>query len=132
MANIEEDIALQSLYCLRDETNILIAAASAGAFRELDEDNIPWLHTLLYPCELARIGVLPAKQVTGVASALLQLIIEDTRRRGFNGMRMLVSVNNPRALALYDRAGFGNCGKLRKYDIDFYCYELLFTIFRQD
>lgn len=126
MENIEEDIGKASLYCLRDAENRIAAVASAGEYDELDHDGIAWDEAMLRPCDLARIGVLPALRRRGLGSMILSLVIEDTKKRGFDGMRMLVSKTNPVALALYDRAGFERCGEIFKYDIDFFCYQLVF------
>ena len=39
---------------------------------------------------------------------------------------MIVSKNNPAALALYNKNGLEMCGETFMYDIDFYSYQMLF------
>jgi ribosomal protein S18 acetylase RimI-like enzyme len=75
---------------------------------------------------LARIGVLSSMQKKGIGTIMVTLTIDAVKQRGFDGIRMIVSKNNPSALALYDKNGFQKCGKTIMYDIDFYCYEMIF------
>ena len=43
---------------------------------------------------------------------------------------MLVSKTNPAALALYEKNGFERRGETFMYDIDFYCYQIDFSIIK--
>ncbi len=115
------DIQNNSLYVLK-EHNRIIAAASAGMFDELT--HLQWKPK--NPCELARIGVIPAAQRRGVGTIMLRKLITTVQEQGFDGIRMLVSKTNSPALALYDKNGFERCGETFMYEIDFYCYQLQF------
>lgn len=123
MENIAEDIGKSSLYCLRDKEHRIVAAAAAGEYDELDDDGIAWDAAMRHPCDLARIGVLPGLKGRGLGLLILENLIQDVKRRRFDGIRMLVSKTNPAALALYHKTGFSCCGEIYKYDIDFFCYE---------
>jgi ribosomal protein S18 acetylase RimI-like enzyme len=127
MENILSDIGKASLYCLCDGEGRIIAAAAAGEEDELEHDGIPWDKRMKRPCDLARIGVRPDLQRQGLGKLVLSHVLKDAQRRGFDGMRMLVSKGNPAALALYENAGFRRCGEIFKYDMDFYCYQLPFA-----
>lgn len=115
------DIQSESLYILRDENNILISAAAAGTNDELEE--LRW--SANNPCDLARIGVLSTRQNQGIGTIMLRYVINSVRKRGFDGIRMIVSKSNPSALALYEKNGFARNGETKMYDIDFFCYEML-------
>jgi ribosomal protein S18 acetylase RimI-like enzyme len=117
-----EDIAGNSLYILK-EADAIIAVASAGAFGELG--HLRWEPK--NPCELARIGVIPAMQGRGVGTVMLRKVMGEMKSKGFDGIRMLVSKTNPAALALYEKNGFQRCGEAFLYDIDFYCYQIVFA-----
>jgi Sortase and related acyltransferases len=118
----EADIINKSLYIL--ETNgRIIAVASAGSFNELD--HLPW--ELKNPCELARIGVVPDMHNRGIGSIILKNIISAVKERGYDGIRMLVSKTNFAALAMYNKNGFSKCGETFMFDIDFYCYQIIFN-----
>jgi ribosomal protein S18 acetylase RimI-like enzyme len=121
----ESDIENKALYVLRKGKKI-IAVASAGDFNELGQ--LSW--DLQKPCELARIGVLPSYQKQGVGTIILQNVIKTAKGKGYDGIRMLVSKTNPAALALYNKNGFEKCGETFMYDIDFYCYQILFNFDR--
>jgi ribosomal protein S18 acetylase RimI-like enzyme len=123
MDNIREDIANRSLYVVRSGS--IIAAATGGPC-ELSDAGLPWafLHN---PCELSRVAVMPALQGKGLASMLLNFVLADLNRRGFDGVRLLVSPKNFSALALYRRAGFTSCGNTHMFDHDYICCQLRFA-----
>jgi ribosomal protein S18 acetylase RimI-like enzyme len=118
---VNQDIMNKSLYLLK-ENNEIISVASAGFSDELQE--LKWLSK--NPCDLARIGVLPSKQNQGIGSLMLNKVIDAVKERGFDGIRMIVSKNNPPALALYNKNGFTQSGETNMYNIEFYCYEMVF------
>ena len=122
-ATAEWDIKHNNLYILKSNEKI-IAIASIGDFDELG--HLQWKPKKA--CELARIGVIPSMQKQGVGTMILQNVIDVAKEKGFDGIRMLVSKTNPAALALYDKNGFEGCGEVFMYDIDFYCYQMLFDV----
>ena len=118
----EDDIKNGWLYTLKKHDKIF-AVASAGKFDD-------WAHLQEWkpqnPCELARIGVNPEFQNQGVGTIILQHVIIAMKEKGFDGMRFIVSKTNPAALALYDKNGFERCGEAFIFDIDWYCYQMVF------
>lgn len=120
---VHRDIRTQSLYVLKDAQGNLIAAAAAGPDDELKD--LPW--ELENPCELARVAVSPAIQNKGIGSYLLQQVVAAVKARGFDGIRMLVSVHNPHAIALYDKNGFTRLDEVHRYGYEFYRYHMVFN-----
>lgn len=120
MQEIDEDIENDSLYCLCN-SSIIIAAAFTGCSDELL--TLKWSENIRKPCDLARICVRRDMQRKGIGKLMLSLIFDDAKKRGFDGIRMLVSKQNVPALALYNKCGFACCGETEMYGIDFYCYE---------
>ena len=118
---VNQDIINNSLYLLK-EKNKIISVAAAGVSDELIK--LPW--STKNPCDLARIGVLFSMQGKGIGTIMLNKVIDAIKKRGFDGIRFLVGKNNPSALALYNKNGFTICGETNMYDIDFYCYEMIF------
>jgi ribosomal protein S18 acetylase RimI-like enzyme len=116
------DIRTGSLYVLRDARGQIIAAAAAGPDDELRD--LPW--NMRNPCELARVAVALPLQNRGVGSRLLQHVIPAVKARGFDGIRMLVSIGNFSALALYDKNGFTRLDEVHMYGHDFYRYQIMF------
>ncbi|MBN1777615.1 MAG: GNAT family N-acetyltransferase [Clostridiales bacterium] len=121
-ALIERDIRTGSLYILKDSSGQLVAAAAAGPDDELED----FISTPKHPCELARIAVAVPHQNHGIGSYLLEQVIAAIKSRGFDGIRMLVSVNNPPALALYDKHGFERLDVVHMFGLDFYRYQMAF------
>ena len=66
-------------------------------------------------------------QKQGIGTAILHNVISAVMEKGYDGIRMIVSKNNTAALALYNNNGFEMCGEAFMYDIDFYCYQMVFT-----
>ncbi len=122
IALVARDIQTGSLYVLKEERGTVIAAASAGPDDELAE--FGW--DLDTPCELARVAVSASLQNKGVGSCLLKQVVAAVKARGFDGIRMLVSVDHPHALALYDKNGFERLDTVRMYGHVFYRYRMAF------
>lgn len=121
--NVQADMALRSLYVARDAQGSLLAAASLGALNDIDPAGFP---ALRHPCELARLCVSPAAQGQGVGSRFLHFLLEEAARRGFDGVRLTVSVGQKIAQRLYQREGFAEWGKRFCYGGWFYLYQLEF------
>ena len=119
---VRRDIRTGSLYVLKDARDTLIAAAAAGPDDELKD--MRW--DMENPCELARVAVAIPLQNRGIGSYLLKQIIPAVKARGFDGVRMLVSVTHPHALALYDKNGFTRLDAVHMYEHDFYRYQMKF------
>ena len=117
----EHDIANNWLYALKNRGRI-VAVTSVGDFGELSD--LEWKPK--NPCELARIGVCPELYKQGIGTVILQNSIGIAKEQEFDGMRFLVSKTNPAALALYEKNGFERCGEVFRFDIDFYCYQIVF------
>jgi len=115
---ISEDIRARHLYCLCDNERIL-AVSAACVIHELDP--LPWDARIKNPCDIARIGVLPAMQHRGIGSMMLRNIIEEIRRSGYDGIRLLVAKANIPALRMYEKAGFSICGETFAYHVDWFC-----------
>ena len=58
---------------------------------------------------------------------MLKKAIHAAQEREFDGIRMLVSIHNFSALAMYDRNGFARLDEVKMYGIDLYRYEMLFS-----
>ena len=65
--------------------------------------------------ELMTIGVGSAYQRQGIASALLQRLIDEAKRQGARRMLLEVRVDNDAALALYQHFGFTRLGLRKRY-----------------
>ena len=117
---IERDILAESLYLIK-ENEMLISVAFVGLEEELE--CFTWQSK--NPADIARIGVILSRQGHGIGSFMLNKVIEEARKRGFDGIRMLVSKKNLSALALYDKNGFIRLDEVEMYGIDFYRYERL-------
>jgi len=118
---VEQDINNNSLYTLTSDGDILAVATVC----QLDE-----LKTLDWkpqnPCEFARLAVKPSLHKQGIGTTILQHIMQVAKDKGHDGVVMLVSKENIAALALHEKYGFVKCGETHMYDIDFYCYQLMF------
>jgi ribosomal protein S18 acetylase RimI-like enzyme len=121
--SFDTDLEHGWLYCLKEE-DAVIAAVSLGDFGELEDKDIPWSNAVQRPCELARIGVLPSYNGKGIGTLVVNHTIETARAQGFDGIRLLVSPGNPRAVAMYLRAGFKTMGETDLYDHHWLCQEL--------
>jgi ribosomal protein S18 acetylase RimI-like enzyme len=111
------------LYCLK-EGNKVIAAVSLGDFGEFNDVDLPWSKAIRHPCELARIGVLPLYGGKGIGTLVLNHAINTARKLNFDGIRLMVSPQNPPAVAMYRRAGFKIVGEVDRFDMHWICQDL--------
>ena len=118
---IDFDLSRDSLFVFKEEGKILAAASI-----EYDEDvnKLPcWNKDLEPECEFARICVDPNLQKKGIGRILLQFVEDEIKRRGFNGIHIIVNKKNTKALRLYDSFAYVNVGECYMYEQDFWCYE---------
>lgn len=75
------------------------------------------------PCVFSRIGVHTAYQGQGLAGQIVRYMEEEMRLSGYDAARMLVSPGNEKALRVYRRCGYKECGSTRMYGEDWLCFE---------
>ena len=118
---IDADFARDGLFVLKEEGEI-----KAAISLEEDElvDELPcWDEKLSPSGELARLAVLPKEQNKGLARVMLKYGMEELKRRGCNGIHILVGKYNTKAIRSYAVFGFDEVGECYLYDQDFLCYE---------
>ena len=120
---IKYDIERQGLYGVFDK-NDLIAISFAGVRCEDGEESFTWKDKFNKRGTFARIGVSPQHQNKGIATKLVQFILDKLKDDGFDGVRILVGTNNHNALKLYNKFNFVNCGKTERYGHEYYLLEL--------
>ncbi len=118
-----DDLASGSLYTLRDNDGRLAAAAT---IRHCDEHDglVPWQSR--HPCDLMRIGVDRAYHGQGIAGQMMVHLCSTAARKGFDGMRILVSRDNLPAVRVYERAGAVHRGEAYSWGVHWLCREILF------
>lgn len=117
---IKDDIEKGYMFCLYDEAGVLVGACSIGF--EPDFDHIDgWEPGFRRPCDLARLGIIPARQGRGLGAFLLERALEECKARGHDGIRLMVWVESP-AAALYEKYGFVRDGACHKYEMDWFLY----------
>ncbi len=85
-----------------------------------------WDPRIKNPCDATRLGVLPGHQGKGIARSLIAYMLEDVKRRGFDGLFFAVSKDNPRAMEIYKSFGFDFCGEFNFWDEDMYSCQMYF------
>jgi ribosomal-protein-alanine acetyltransferase len=86
-----------------------------------------------YDAQIMTIGVREQWQRKGVATRLMQRMIEDAQRRGVRRMKLEARVDNVPALALYQSFGFHRTALLKRYyqqQDDAYAMELDFGVYQ--
>ena len=119
---IAADIAEQALYMLKDG-DAIIAVAAIIVVEEFN--HLPF--TIKKPCDLARIGVIQPMQGKGIGKLILHKVMAEAKKKGYGGVRLLVSKTNPTAISLYENNEFTRCGETFMFDIDWFCYQLAFN-----
>ena len=120
--NIEEDLAHDALFVMRDQAGRIIAAVSI----ERDEavDRLPCWNPLLAPAgEIARLAVHPDVQHQGLARRIVAYVMQVLKERGFRSLHLLVNAENVPAIRAYRFFRFDEVGECEMYDQHFLCLE---------
>ena len=118
---LDWDLARDALFLLREGGRITAAISIES---DEEADHLPCWDPALAPAgELARLAVLPAEQNRGLGKVMLQFGLDELKRRGSRGVRILVNRNNEKAIRCYAGFGFRTVGECRLYEQDFFCYE---------
>ncbi len=115
LAGTEDVGVLYKEFSLRDGlvAGLLAAPRLAASWRKVWE-------TLRYPvaeadyprAELLAMAVDPTARGRGVGRRLVEELLEELSRRGVRQARVMVASNNPRAIGLYEAAGFRPAARL--------------------
>ena len=120
---IEDDIINKSFYVLKNNKEI-VAISYLGVNENEDED---WKYKLQKPLGIARICVSPKYQHQGIGTTLLNMLINQAKILGADGLHFHVATINPNAIKMYLKCGFENCGQGKSnYGFDFYKFEMKF------
>lgn len=76
---------------------------------------VPHTHRTAHVVYLGGLGIHPGFEGKGHGSKMLREIIDLCRTSGFERLELSVSVENSKAIRLYERVGFEKEGVLRKY-----------------
>ena len=106
------------------EGDELIAICFLGERCEDGEEDFTWKDNFRKRGTFARIGVSPAHQNKGIGTKLVEFILDTLKNQGFDGVRILVGVNNYNAIKLYNKFNFVNCGRVNRFNHEYYLYEL--------
>ncbi len=120
---INWDIERKCLWGVFDNRE-LVAASFAGERCEDGEEDFTWKDNFKKRGTFARIGVAPNYQNKGIGTFLVDFILKTLKSQGFDGVRILVGINNNNAIKLYNKFGFVNCGQAQRYGHEYYLFEL--------
>ena len=123
--SIDWDISRDALFVLK--MNGRIKAAVSIEEDQAVEQLACWDVKLVPKGELARLAVHPDEQNKGLGRIMMQFGMNELKRRGFQGIRILVNKYNTKAIKCYAVFGFHVAGECHMYEQDFLCYEKDFT-----
>jgi len=120
---VEFDIERKGLIGIFENAE-LIGVSYFGERCEDGEEGFTWKDSFIRRGTFARIGVSPKYQNKGIGTKLVEFILEELKKQGFDGVRILVGKNNENAKKLYKKFGFVSCGEASRYGHDYFLYEL--------
>ena len=120
---VKSDIDDGNFYVLKDDGKI-VAVSFLG---EKKNDTEEWKTKLSKPMGVARICVSPSQQGKGIGTMFMQMLIDEAKQRGADGMHFHVCTQNPSAMKMYEKCGFVRSDEIvNNYGFDFYKYEQMF------
>jgi ribosomal protein S18 acetylase RimI-like enzyme len=118
---IDIDLSRDALFVMKEDDRIV---AAISLEEDEDVDNLScWDKTLAPEGEVARVAVLPEAQNKGLGRIMMQYAMDELKRRGYNGIHILVNKHNIKAIRCYEVFGFRTVGECYMYEQDFFCYE---------
>ncbi len=106
------------------EKNSLIGVCYIGQRCEDREEDFQWRESFNKRGTFARLGISHKYQRQGVGSFLLNFALNKLKSDGFDGCRILVECENLKAINLYKKFKFNNCGAIKRDNHDYYMMEL--------
>ena len=119
---INSDIQGECLFLVFNKCELI------GAFTLLDTDDLdnePLDWKPVKSCVPVRICVSPEQQGKGFGALIMKHIIDLAKSKGYQSLRLLASLTNTAANALYSKIGFINKGTLHLYNNEYNAYEYL-------
>lgn len=101
-----------------DTVKSLLESDTAVCFGAFEEDTLVGyaaLEWVLDEGSLTDIAVLPAKRKKGVASLLMEALVDEAQKRNLQFVTLEVRQSNTPAISLYRKFGFEEVGKRPKY-----------------
>lgn len=120
--NVEDDLAHDALFVMRDQTGRILAAVSIERDEQADRLSC-WNASLAPVAEIARLAVHPSFQKRGMARKILAGVMQILKDRGYRGIHLLVNSKNLPAIRTYDWFRFDRAGECDMYNQHFLCME---------
>lgn len=118
----EGDAERGELYVLCTENGEIAGAMTAGDADDLWDYDF-WNRDIRRHCCCSRLGIASVYQNLGLAGFMFSEVEKDILKRGYDGVGFLVSPQNPKALAVYNKMNYVKVGECVHYEMDWYCYE---------
>lgn len=120
---VRGDIEAGALYKVTDGDRIA-ACAYLGDFEEKERPEC-FDGSVKNLGEFSRVAVRREYHRRGIARELLEHLIIEAPKRGYDGIALLVGTENHAAMALYEKIGFKRCGSGNLYETDWHFYEYI-------
>lgn len=122
LENVEEDLARNDLFVMRNQAGIILAAVSIE--RDEDVDRLPcWNRSLVPAGEIARLAVHPDAQKRGLGRRTVAGVMQVLKDRGYRSIHLLVNPKNIPAIRTYGFFHFDQVGECDMYNQHFLCLE---------
>lgn len=120
--NVDEDLAHDALFVIRDQTGCILAAVSIE--RDEEVDRLPCWSARLAPAgEIARLAVHPLWQHRGLGRRIVAGVMQVLKDRGYRSIHLLVNSKNIPAIRTYGFFHFDQAGECDMYYQHFLCME---------
>lgn len=122
MRDIDNDLALGNLFVMKNSEERIIAAIAIDSDIETQLLDC-WDKSLNPGGEVSRLAVAVDEQCRGYAREMIKYTMKVLKERGCKSVRMLVNVNNKKALRSYAKLNFKLVGECDMFEQHFACYE---------
>lgn len=120
--NVEDDLAHDALFVIRNQAGRILAAVSIERDEQVDCLSC-WSPRLVPAGEIARLAVHPSCQNQGYGRRIVAGIMQILKDRGCQSIHLLVNANNVPAIRTYRFFHFDQVGECDMYHQHFLCLE---------
>lgn len=121
MHEIRFDLSRNALFCMKEKEQII------GVISIDDDPQVQalkcWSESRKPAAELSRVGVALERQNEGIAGKLLRNAMDELKRQGYRGVRLLVAKLNVKAVRAYQKLDFHVAGECVMFGHEYWCYE---------
>ena len=120
---VKEDLEKNEVLVMCENDGRIVSAIVIEDEQEEYDADAEWYPDVIKWAALARLGVSKDMQGHGIAKRMLCAAMKRAQESGCDGVRFLVSKDNPYPQRAYAKLNFDICGEVELFGLSWLCYQ---------